>query len=1273
MNKINILDDSIQLYSFAGTEKEILKTFGKKQITYKIENNNIKVFAYNDYFYRGCLWSSDIPLIINDEEYSSIDDIITKLDEWFYSPNEGGGGDIDIDPSLSPTSKNPVANSAITNAINSLPSMTDVNSAITNATSGLASTEWVEAQHYLTEHTPLKTINDQVISGTGNITISADTSNFYSKQETDALLDDKMDVSGMTDYSTKEWVQNQHYLTEHTPLKTINGETISGTGDIVITAETVDAYTKEETNALLDDKQDVLSAGTGINISGNVISVTLDTDLFVIVQELPTTGDENKFYLVPTENSGSSNVYAEYIYTNNAWEKIGEEVVDVDLTPYLKKTDAAATYLSNTDAASTYATKSELDDFYSKSETDTLLDGKADASDIADMATTGWVESQGYLTEHTTLKTINNQVISGTGNIDIPVFQLRWVADGDNYICDMVTHTKYQQDKQQVTFDGGAYYMDIGNVRRGEVIETESVDCGADPSTKYMAKFTFGDGTVQYMDGRGELSSAYTCAYSAAVQVDIYTAVTEIGDGCFRSFHNLSSVTIPNTVWRIGKSAFNTCNNLSSITIPSSVTLIGDDAFENCTSMTSITSYASSAPKVSAYTFAYIATGGTLYIPNADEETYSKWLSNAAFYLGYYNWNVHKTNRWVADGDNYICSGSSGYDKYQQEKQQVSYNDGQTWLDVSPKQTRVGELLEANSIDCGADPSLTKKAKLTLNNGTNVYVPKNQITELTSGETAQYSASTVSAEIYSGVTTLGVNALAGFGNLSSVTISDNVTSIGNGALQNCHSLSSVTLPNGVTSIGQNSFYYCENLTSINIPSGVTSIPLNAFQDCHSLTSITIPSAVTSIGNSAFYECRNLTSINVPDNVATIGQMTFYNCTGITDVTIGSGLTSIGDGGFYNCSSLSAITANPTNYPTFGTDVFEGVSETGVLTYNYGTGGKRFIDYIPSGWEINEIPPANYKAKATYESGNVIYTLNNGSTVLENGEVSIFNYYESVQRIEVTTAVTSIGNNALENQETGDMWGQWWGSASAITLSDTLISIGNYAFLNQMFIPSITIPSGVTTIGNGAFSGCTGLTEITCNATTAPTLGTNVFNGLPENGTLYVPSGSNYSTWMSELPSGWIQVSSDAMGIIAKTSDGSRYVISANTETTAGTLTWHEPYNCAIAHGIGQNEDVTVEILPTVTTVGDSSFTTWYGLSSIVIPSTVTTVGPQSFTQCSGLTSITCLATTAPTLYGSNVFNGISSTGTLYVPTGATGYNAWFGQNALPSGWTISYI
>lgn len=60
---------------------------------------------------------------------------------------------------------------------------------------------------------------------------------------------------------------------------------------------------------------------------------------FEIVTTLPSTGDSGTIYLV--SNSGSStNIYDEYIYVNNAWEKIG--TTDVDLSDYVKTTDLVA-------------------------------------------------------------------------------------------------------------------------------------------------------------------------------------------------------------------------------------------------------------------------------------------------------------------------------------------------------------------------------------------------------------------------------------------------------------------------------------------------------------------------------------------------------------------------------------------------------------------------------------------------------------------------------------------------------------------------------------------------------------------------------------------------------------------------------------------------------------------------------------------------------------------------------------------------------------------
>lgn len=60
---------------------------------------------------------------------------------------------------------------------------------------------------------------------------------------------------------------------------------------------------------------------------------------FQVVTTLPATGEAGTIYLVSNSGTGQ-NIYDEYIYTNNAWEKIGS--TDVDLTQYWAKTELVA-------------------------------------------------------------------------------------------------------------------------------------------------------------------------------------------------------------------------------------------------------------------------------------------------------------------------------------------------------------------------------------------------------------------------------------------------------------------------------------------------------------------------------------------------------------------------------------------------------------------------------------------------------------------------------------------------------------------------------------------------------------------------------------------------------------------------------------------------------------------------------------------------------------------------------------------------------------------
>lgn len=66
----------------------------------------------------------------------------------------------------------------------------------------------------------------------------------------------------------------------------------------------------------------------------------IDTTLFLIVRELPTTDIKaNKIYLVPNQDGQGNNVYIEYLYVENVWEKLGEFKPEVNLSEYVKSNE----------------------------------------------------------------------------------------------------------------------------------------------------------------------------------------------------------------------------------------------------------------------------------------------------------------------------------------------------------------------------------------------------------------------------------------------------------------------------------------------------------------------------------------------------------------------------------------------------------------------------------------------------------------------------------------------------------------------------------------------------------------------------------------------------------------------------------------------------------------------------------------------------------------------------------------------------------------------
>lgn len=62
-------------------------------------------------------------------------------------------------------------------------------------------------------------------------------------------------------------------------------------------------------------------------------------DFIKVVDELPAQGLENRIYFVPKADSQTQDLFDEYAWINNKWEWITTKQIEVDLTPYYKKTE----------------------------------------------------------------------------------------------------------------------------------------------------------------------------------------------------------------------------------------------------------------------------------------------------------------------------------------------------------------------------------------------------------------------------------------------------------------------------------------------------------------------------------------------------------------------------------------------------------------------------------------------------------------------------------------------------------------------------------------------------------------------------------------------------------------------------------------------------------------------------------------------------------------------------------------------------------------------
>lgn len=102
---------------------------------------------------------------------------------------------------------------------------------------------------------------------------------------------------------------------------------------------------EEVKNAIKNLNDADIELNTKLNELANKVN-NLKTDVFTVVDSLPTENIENKIYCVKdTTDGGTNNKFIEYIYieTTKSWEKVGEFKADPDLSGYAKLSGAKFT------------------------------------------------------------------------------------------------------------------------------------------------------------------------------------------------------------------------------------------------------------------------------------------------------------------------------------------------------------------------------------------------------------------------------------------------------------------------------------------------------------------------------------------------------------------------------------------------------------------------------------------------------------------------------------------------------------------------------------------------------------------------------------------------------------------------------------------------------------------------------------------------------------------------------------------------------------------
>ena len=559
------------------------------------------------------------------------------------------------------------------------------------------------------------------------------------------------------------------------------------------------------------------------------------------------------------------------------------------------------------------------------------------------------------------------------------------------------------------------------------------------------AEVSSGDFEYAFYNGDTIQITSYTgdaTTVNIPSEIDGYT-VAAIGWGCFERNTEIIAVTIPDTVTIIGNLAFYRCTSLKEIHLPDSVAQINSSAFGECTSLEEIT-ISDKTTHIDSLAFQ-----GTAYYNNTDN-----W-KNGVLYIGNH----------IIKADPAVLSGV-----YTIEPNIISIAD-EAFLDC----TLLTGLIFSNDVifdynspyisgSKGTFTGCTSLKKVVfLNYGSaysSYYFPCYSLFECESLQEIQgYSGSVIEVLAYN----------------------HNIPFTSRGILPTKFSYE--VLDDGTAAITG----YEGGVEELVIPQEIDGYKITEIKE-NSIGTINMTQPSGEIDVTRGY-VLHLSKIIMPEGLLRVDEYAFGNLWNMREIYFSSTVEEIGFQAFFNCNSIERIDVADNN-STFA-------SQDGVL---YNKEKSTLIQY----------PVA--KQEKTYQMPESVKDIRNfafsGLTFLEELTLPKSIAFDGITQYTFDEA------NSLKNIYVAEDVNSLYKSIDGVLFYDIAKATNNVDHIELELVrypagkteTNYTVPSGVTTIENYAFSGCNLLTSVTLPDSVA-SIRVFAFDSCDDNLTIYGYRGS----------------------------------------------------------------------------------------------------------------------------------------------------------------------